>query len=321
MGNLASAMTRLDDARPRPGRRGVRDHRPRARHPRGAAPLPRPHRQELHRRHRPDRRDRRGREVDRGRHGREAAHRRLRGRRPHHPGDRHRQRRRGADLLGPDHVVRSSSPTTSTPCWESPDRDRPARLQSIPSPSSGVWHLGPVPIRGYALAIILGIVAAIWIGERRWAGPRRPARGGPGPRRLGGAVRPGRRPALPRGHRPRALLRRGRRPVADPLRLARRPRGLGLDLPGRGRRDHRRQAARDADRADGRRPGARASWSPRRWAAGATGSTRSCSASPPTCPGRSRSTPSTGRPATRTRRPSTRRSSTSSAGTCSSSGC
>jgi prolipoprotein diacylglyceryl transferase len=44
---------------------------------------------------------------------------------------------------------------------------------SIPSPSSGVWHLGPVPIRGYALAIILGVVAAIWIGERRWM-----ARGG-----------------------------------------------------------------------------------------------------------------------------------------------
>jgi prolipoprotein diacylglyceryl transferase len=44
---------------------------------------------------------------------------------------------------------------------------------SIPSPSSGVWYLGPVPIRGYALAIILGIIAAIWIGERRWV-----ARGG-----------------------------------------------------------------------------------------------------------------------------------------------
>ena len=44
---------------------------------------------------------------------------------------------------------------------------------SIPSPSSGVWYLGPLPIRGYALAIILGIVAAIWIGERRWV-----ARGG-----------------------------------------------------------------------------------------------------------------------------------------------
>jgi prolipoprotein diacylglyceryl transferase len=44
---------------------------------------------------------------------------------------------------------------------------------SIPSPSQGVWHLGPVPIRGYALCIIVGIVAAIWIGERRWV-----ARGG-----------------------------------------------------------------------------------------------------------------------------------------------
>ncbi len=43
----------------------------------------------------------------------------------------------------------------------------------IPSPSSGVWYLGPVPLRGYALAIILGIAVAIWIGERRWV-----ARGG-----------------------------------------------------------------------------------------------------------------------------------------------
>ena len=46
-------------------------------------------------------------------------------------------------------------------------------LMSIPSPSEGVWHLGPVPIRGYALCIIAGIVLAIWIGERRWV-----ARGG-----------------------------------------------------------------------------------------------------------------------------------------------
>jgi prolipoprotein diacylglyceryl transferase len=43
----------------------------------------------------------------------------------------------------------------------------------IPSPGQGVWHLGPVPIRAYALCIILGDVAAIWIGERRWV-----ARGG-----------------------------------------------------------------------------------------------------------------------------------------------
>ncbi len=46
-------------------------------------------------------------------------------------------------------------------------------LMSIPSPSQGVWHIGPVPIRGYALCIILGIVFAIWLGERRWV-----ARGG-----------------------------------------------------------------------------------------------------------------------------------------------
>ncbi len=43
----------------------------------------------------------------------------------------------------------------------------------IPSPSQGVWHLGPLPIRGYALCIILGVVVAIWMGERRWV-----ARGG-----------------------------------------------------------------------------------------------------------------------------------------------
>jgi prolipoprotein diacylglyceryl transferase len=43
----------------------------------------------------------------------------------------------------------------------------------IPSPSAGVWYLGPLPLRGYALCIIAGIIAAIWIGERRWV-----ARGG-----------------------------------------------------------------------------------------------------------------------------------------------
>ena len=44
---------------------------------------------------------------------------------------------------------------------------------AIPSPGDGVWDLGPVPIRGYALCIIAGIIAAVWIGERRWV-----ARGG-----------------------------------------------------------------------------------------------------------------------------------------------
>jgi len=46
-------------------------------------------------------------------------------------------------------------------------------LASIPSPDRGVWQLGPVPIRAYALCIIAGIVVAIMWGERRWR-----ARGG-----------------------------------------------------------------------------------------------------------------------------------------------
>ena len=46
-------------------------------------------------------------------------------------------------------------------------------LASIPSPPQGVWHLGPFPIRAYALCIIAGIIAALVIGNRRWV-----ARGG-----------------------------------------------------------------------------------------------------------------------------------------------
>ncbi|MEX2289840.1 MAG: prolipoprotein diacylglyceryl transferase [Mycobacteriales bacterium] len=46
-------------------------------------------------------------------------------------------------------------------------------LAYLPSPSTGVWHVGPLPLRAYAFAIILGIVAAVVIGERRWI-----ARGG-----------------------------------------------------------------------------------------------------------------------------------------------
>ncbi len=38
----------------------------------------------------------------------------------------------------------------------------------IPSPSQGVWHIGIFPIRGYALCIIAGVIAAVWIGDRRW---------------------------------------------------------------------------------------------------------------------------------------------------------
>ena len=46
-------------------------------------------------------------------------------------------------------------------------------LAYIPSPSRGVVHLGPVPLRAYAMCILLGVFAAVIIGERRWR-----ARGG-----------------------------------------------------------------------------------------------------------------------------------------------
>ena len=46
-------------------------------------------------------------------------------------------------------------------------------LAYFPSPAQGVWYLGPFPVRAYALCIIAGIIAALVIGDRRWA-----ARGG-----------------------------------------------------------------------------------------------------------------------------------------------
>ncbi|MQA96805.1 MAG: prolipoprotein diacylglyceryl transferase [Streptosporangiales bacterium] len=48
-----------------------------------------------------------------------------------------------------------------------------AVLASFPSPATGVWQLGPIPLRAYALCIILGLIVAVWWGERRWV-----ARGG-----------------------------------------------------------------------------------------------------------------------------------------------
>jgi prolipoprotein diacylglyceryl transferase len=38
----------------------------------------------------------------------------------------------------------------------------------LPSPSTGVLHLGPFPLRAYAACILLGVVVAVLIGERRW---------------------------------------------------------------------------------------------------------------------------------------------------------
>jgi prolipoprotein diacylglyceryl transferase len=38
---------------------------------------------------------------------------------------------------------------------------------TIPSPTQGTWHVGFVPLRAYAILIIVGIVAACWIAEVR----------------------------------------------------------------------------------------------------------------------------------------------------------
>ncbi|MEV4470429.1 prolipoprotein diacylglyceryl transferase [Nonomuraea sp. NPDC049504] len=46
-------------------------------------------------------------------------------------------------------------------------------LALIPSPPEGVWHLGFIPIRAYAVCFIVAIAVGIWISDRRWR-----ARGG-----------------------------------------------------------------------------------------------------------------------------------------------
>ncbi len=102
------------------------------------------------------------------REGQAPAQRRVR-RHPRHPGPRPRRDEHRARRL--DHRrhrprVRPRHPPAAL-------LRTPVSTLFIPSPSEGVWYLGPLPLRGYALCIIAGIVAAVWIGERRWA-----ARGG-----------------------------------------------------------------------------------------------------------------------------------------------
>ncbi|HEV2451568.1 MAG TPA: prolipoprotein diacylglyceryl transferase family protein [Streptosporangiaceae bacterium] len=38
----------------------------------------------------------------------------------------------------------------------------------IPSPSRGVWHLGPLPVRAYVLCIVLGVAVAVAVASRRY---------------------------------------------------------------------------------------------------------------------------------------------------------
>ena len=185
---------------------------------------------------------------------------------------------------------------------------------SIPSPSEGVWHLGPLPVRAYALCIIAGIVVAVWLGERRWV-----ARGG----------RPGDVTEIATwmvpfgiiGGRiyhvittPQRVLRRRRRPVkrstsgrAASASGARSP--SAASAPGSAAAAAASRCRRSPTRSR------RASRSRRRSAGSATTSTRSCTAGRPTCRGAWRSTPRTGRTARWTRRPTTRPSCTSRCGT------
>ena len=46
-------------------------------------------------------------------------------------------------------------------------------LTYIPSPETGVWDLGPIPLRAYAMFIVLGIIVAVVLGNKRYE-----ARGG-----------------------------------------------------------------------------------------------------------------------------------------------
>ena len=46
-------------------------------------------------------------------------------------------------------------------------------IASIPSPSSGVFHVGPVALHAYGLTLLAAILVCVWLTQRRWA-----ARGG-----------------------------------------------------------------------------------------------------------------------------------------------
>jgi len=50
-------------------------------------------------------------------------------------------------------------------------------LSLIPSPPQGVWYLGPIPIRAYALCIItggVGVVGGAWARGRGGGGAATP---------------------------------------------------------------------------------------------------------------------------------------------------
>ena len=38
----------------------------------------------------------------------------------------------------------------------------------LPSPAVGVWHLGAIPVRAYALFMVAGVTVALWLADRRY---------------------------------------------------------------------------------------------------------------------------------------------------------
>ncbi|MFH9818575.1 prolipoprotein diacylglyceryl transferase [Streptomyces sp. NPDC017230] len=44
------------------------------------------------------------------------------------------------------------------------------QLAYLPSPPTGVVNLGPIPLRGYAFCIIIGVFVAVWLTSKRWQG-------------------------------------------------------------------------------------------------------------------------------------------------------
>lgn len=49
------------------------------------------------------------------------------------------------------------------------------QLAYLPSPVRGVVDQGPLPLRAFALCVILGIFVAVWLARRRWAARGRDA--------------------------------------------------------------------------------------------------------------------------------------------------
>ena len=166
----------------------------------------------------------------------------------------------------------------------------PWNLPTFPARRRGVIHLGPIPLRGYAFCIIIGVFVAVWLGNKRWI-----ARGGrPAPWRTSpsGPCRSvwsaaGSTTSSPTTSCTSARVRTG----STPSRSGRAASASGA--PSRSARWAPGSAAAGAGSRcpRGPTPSRPASPSRRPSAAGATGSTRSCTAGRRTCRGRCRSRP------------------------------